>query len=78
MLKSTLAAITSAANAYACMQCPEENSYGRPADQQRFDSVRDAKFAELVILHCAFAAGKNDGTEEEWVVFFNEHDTEAE
>lgn len=44
--------IRNKAQKYALDMNPEENSYGGPANPKKFESDRDSKFAELLILEC--------------------------
>lgn len=40
------------ADIYAVKMNPEEDSYGRSANTEKFEQDRDTKFAELIVQEC--------------------------
>ena len=54
------------ASVYAYGQNPEENSYGRPVDENKYEEDRYTKFAELIVRECAEIADNADATREKW------------
>lgn len=65
MNKERIQAIAKQADQHALKTNPEEDSYGRPANPQKYKLDRDMKFAELLILECANIAKNECGVDDE-------------
>lgn len=51
------------AGGYAYSKNPEENSYGRPLNEEKYTNDKYTKFAELIIMECIEACQKHTDIE---------------